>query len=134
MKRGMNNKGMTMVEVLVGFVILSLIMAGVFQMIKFSSNMLYKSIDLRNAQTEYEKEAYKTTVDTSVFNKSEHLLAGGDYVLEPAGEKASLESRIELFKTSTGGDLGVKLYKLTPVSDTSLSDNLGISMYGFKRS
>jgi len=50
-----DNSGMTIVEVLMGFVILSILMGAVISLISFSSNMMYKSVDLKNAQEEMER-------------------------------------------------------------------------------
>ena len=54
-KLKLNNQGMTIVEVLMGFVILSLILDAVITMIMFSNNMMYKSVDLKNAHEEMER-------------------------------------------------------------------------------
>lgn len=58
-KKKLNNQGMTMVEIMVGFVILVVLMGGLFNLISFSSNMVKNSVDMKNAQIEVWSEAYK---------------------------------------------------------------------------
>lgn len=53
------NMGMTMIEVLLGFVLLAAFLGGVSSIIHFSSNMLYNSVDLKNYQEEFIAEMYK---------------------------------------------------------------------------
>lgn len=60
-----DNKGMTMVEVLMGFMILSIILGGVTGLISFSSKMFKQSVDLRRAQTDLTAQAYKTNTGSS---------------------------------------------------------------------
>lgn len=55
-----NNEGMTMVEVLMGFLILSIILGGVVSLISFSSKMYFNSVDIRRNQSELAEEAYKS--------------------------------------------------------------------------
>lgn len=61
-----NNDGMTMVEVLMGFLILSIILGGVVSLISFSSKMYFNSVDLRRDQTELVENAYKKEIPGKV--------------------------------------------------------------------
>ena len=56
----LNSNGMTMVEVMMGFVILGILLAGLTNIIFFSSNMIKNSVDIKKAQEELSAEAYKT--------------------------------------------------------------------------
>ena len=63
-KTKLNNKGMTMVEIMVGFVLLGIFLGGLTQLIMFSSHMIQNSVDLRHAQTEVWSEAYRDNPGT----------------------------------------------------------------------
>ncbi|MBR6328710.1 MAG: prepilin-type N-terminal cleavage/methylation domain-containing protein [Lachnospiraceae bacterium] len=124
-----DNKGMTLVEVLVGFVILTIIMAGVYHLISFGSKMLYESTDITRGQQEFEEELYKNSPDASVAKKDGSLgatLSQGAYVLKPASSNAHTE--IELFSAA---DSENKLYCYT--YDGKFSDSFGIRVYGFEK-
>lgn len=56
-----NNSGMTMVEVLMGFLILSIILGAVITVISFSSNMYFRSADEKRKQTTLMEESYKSS-------------------------------------------------------------------------
>ena len=131
-----DNKGMTMVEIMVGFVILTLIMTGVYQLIKFGSNMFYESSDVRNGQTEFESELYKISPDAGVAKREdEKTLGSGTYVLEPVSESAKrpgvdaecTDTTIRLF---SGG--GKELYSYNYPEGASYSDHFGIKVYGIE--
>lgn len=55
----LNNHGMTMSEVLVGFVVLMIFMGGLSGIISFSSKMLMESVDIYKAELKLEEEVYK---------------------------------------------------------------------------
>lgn len=57
-----NDAGMTMVEVLMGFVLLLLIMGMLSGIIALSSNMIMRSVDLRRAEESLQAALYKTSV------------------------------------------------------------------------
>jgi hypothetical protein len=59
MKKHHNNQGSTMVEVLVGFAILMILMAGIARIINVSSNMLYSTRDMLDEQESFVEEFYK---------------------------------------------------------------------------
>lgn len=99
-----NNDGMTMVEVLMGFLILSIILGGVVTLITFSSNMYFKSIDARNEQTKLAEEAYKKAPAGSDVNVDV-------FVLTTPGE-TSTASKVTL----SGVDAGLKSMSLIKVS------------------
>ena len=45
MKMSLNNKGMTMVETIVSFVVLVIVLAGLYSMVKFSSQLSMRAVD-----------------------------------------------------------------------------------------
>ncbi len=55
-----DNKGMTMIEVLMGFTILVLFLAGMSGIIAFSNNIVLRSVDLRKDMEVIQSEMYKT--------------------------------------------------------------------------
>lgn len=60
-----SNKGMTMVEVLMGFVVLITFLGGMSSIIAFSSNLLYRSIDLKRDLQVIQGELYKKAPDVT---------------------------------------------------------------------
>ena len=54
-----DNKGMTMIEVLMGFTILILFFAGMSGIIAFSNNIVMRSVDLRKDMEVMQGEMYK---------------------------------------------------------------------------
>ena len=99
-----NNDGMTMVEVLMGFLILSIILGGVVTLITFSSNMYFQSIDARNEQTKLAEEAYKKAPAGSDVNVDV-------FVLTTPGEVGTA-SKVTL----NGADARLKSMSLVQVS------------------
>jgi prepilin-type N-terminal cleavage/methylation domain-containing protein len=126
----MNDRGMTMVEVLVGFVILTIIMAGVYHMIQFGSNMLYESTDMRKGQTQFEEALYKSTVDESLVEKKDLGNAGSDFKLRPVGKFKDAQSNIELFKSDSVVFTAPSLCSYTYSGD--FSEKFGLKVYGFE--
>lgn len=114
------NKGMTMVEILLGFVILMVMMGMLSGIIVFASNLYYESVDLKKAETALARNLYR-----------EDLASGASTVkysdvisLRPEdsmpGEHASLKLNADLYSISssdmlTGSDaeaLDVRVYFL----------------------
>lgn len=58
-----SNKGMTMVEVIMGFVVLITFLAGMSGVISFSSNLLMRSIDLKKDLQVIQGELYKKNLN-----------------------------------------------------------------------
>ena len=74
------NKGSTMVEVLMGFVILSLMLGMLSGIISIASEMYDSSIDKRNAMNRLEEYVYKT----EVMEGLRHENAGAGITLSPS--------------------------------------------------
>ncbi len=128
-----DNRGMTLVEVMMGFVILTIIMVGVYHMINFGSNMLYESIDMKKGQEQFEEELYKKSPDDEVVqSKKEETFAHGDLKLVYSGRFKGAEGvvvpDIELF---TGNKMYNILNSYTYKGD--YSEKYGIKVYGFAR-
>lgn len=137
----MNNKGMTMVEVLVGFVILSLIMGGVYHMIRFGSNMLYESVDIKHSQESFEEEVYKTSKGTA-NTVTIKTLGAGAFVLKPSSKpvgnsaQVSKEQTINFFEAAAEGasseDQAALENKLQTISYKDVLNDYDIKVYGFE--
>lgn len=71
-KKKMNNKGSTMVEVLVAFLLVTIILAALYQVIQFSSRMYLKSVDMKRQMEAFEAAMYKKPIDPAelVTNES----------------------------------------------------------------
>ncbi len=121
-----DDRGMSMVEVLIGFVILTVIMAGVYHLIHFSSNMIFESVDMRKAQSEFETRIYKTdNSGEDGLDYDSRALGEGDYKLVPEGRYKDREREIGLFNTA-----GTDMYSLTLDDGES---NFRMRVYGFKK-
>lgn len=67
------NKGMTMVEVLMGFVLLVVILGMLSGSIVTATNIYYSSVDLRRAEESLQEEIYKTSVTDGLSPESVSL-------------------------------------------------------------
>ena len=54
-----NNAGSTMVETLISFVVLVIVFAALFGMIRFSSNLRMRAIDTADVRESFNDEIYK---------------------------------------------------------------------------
>lgn len=103
----MNNRGMTMSEVLVGFVVLMIFMGGLSGIISFSSKMLMESVDIYKAELKLEEEVYKNA--SSSIRKE----MSGTLVLKRDGKDINL-SHMKLYYIDsndiTDCDLNVAIY------------------------
>jgi len=54
-----SNNGMTMTEVLTGFIVLAVFLGGMSGIISFASNMVFRSIDLKRDMQVIQSELYK---------------------------------------------------------------------------
>lgn len=120
----MDNRGSTMVEVLVGFVLLSVLLASLNQIIKVSANMLANTHDMIVAQRDFEHLRYEKnatyyevnnldislkldTNKTSNLNKAADVtLSLDDYTLERISS-----NNIDLNNLSGGEDTGYMIYR-----------------------
>jgi len=81
-KTKLNNKGMTMTEVIIGFVVLMVILGGLSGVIAFSSNMLIESTDIAKAQQVLEAEVFKTNSSARHDYPDTIVLKRGDKTIE----------------------------------------------------
>lgn len=120
-----NNSGSTMVEVLVGFTLLSVLLASMNQIIKVSGNMLSNTHDMVVQQREFEYLRYKKDATyyevkdldislkldsskTSGLNMAQDVtLSLDDYVIERISSK-----NIDFDDISEGEDTGLVFYRL----------------------
>ena len=106
-----NNKGMTMTEVIIGFVVLMLFLGGLSGIIAFSANMLMESIDIGKAERLVESEIYKTNPTTGRTDI-------GEVKLQRDGETISLSHmdaiKIDSQAIDETGTIKVVLYGFLP--------------------
>lgn len=81
-KKNMNNRGSTMVEVLVAFLLVTIILAALYQVIQFSSKMYLKSVDMKRQVEVFEAAMYKKPIDPSELVKNESAAVTGTLVLD----------------------------------------------------
>lgn len=114
-----DDRGMTMVEVLMGFVLLLLMLGMLSGIIALSSNMLMRSVDLKQAEEALQKEIYKTSLTGSPA-----VPVSGPLSLVP--------------ETGTGGAIGLpsaKLYQLSTgdlLTDEAQKESLTMTFYYIK--
>lgn len=63
------NKGMTMIEILVAFVMLTLVMVILYSSMKFASNLLRESTDLDNKNALFQKAVSESFKDASGYER-----------------------------------------------------------------
>lgn len=68
-----SNDGSTMVETLVSFLVLAIVMASLFAMVRFSSDLRMRAIDTANARNSFNHEIYKKTPDSSVVETYSYI-------------------------------------------------------------
>ena len=68
-RKKMNNRGTTMIEVLVAFVVLSAIMGILYGIIAFSAELRMRSADASNVLKEFNREIYNETPASSVIDQ-----------------------------------------------------------------
>jgi hypothetical protein len=122
MKRKRANRGSTMVEVLVGFVIFMILVAGMMRIVNLSSNMMMKSKDLLGQQGDFLKEFYQE--DCGLLNSEE--ISSGTFLLtetDSTGKKKAdgiqiplEEKRIQVKKISDGD--GLTVYQIDSDADS----------------
>ena len=93
-----NNQGMTMVEVLMGFVLLLLMLGMLSGILALSSRMFENSVDLRRAQESLQQAVYKTTVTGSPAPE-ETLTLVPDAVMPGAHAPVSLSAKLYVLST-----------------------------------
>lgn len=92
-----DNRGMTMAEVIVGFVILLLIIGMLSGIIAFARNMYFESVDLRKAQELFQAEMYKSNVEAS----SAVTLKSDEIVLVPRDGSGKIKMTTNLYEMSS---------------------------------
>ena len=94
-----NNQGMTMVEVLMGFVLLTLMLGMLSQVIAFSSNLYRQSVSMKRAEENLEKNIYKKNLPLSdgtsvtvkeVKKENGQIVSITDATFEKNGSKTNL--------------------------------------------
>ena len=93
-----NNQGMTMVEVLMGFVLLLLMLGMLSGIIVLSSRMFERSVDLRRAQESLQQAVYKTSVTGSPVSE-ETLTLVPDAGMPGAHAPVSLSAKLYVLST-----------------------------------
>ncbi|MBR0146026.1 MAG: prepilin-type N-terminal cleavage/methylation domain-containing protein [Eubacterium sp.] len=61
-----NNSGSTMIETIVSFVIILIVLAALYGMVRFSSNLRMRATDTADIRNSFGNEIYKKTPDDSV--------------------------------------------------------------------
>lgn len=90
----LNNRGTTMLETLISFLVLVIVLAALYSMIRFSSNLRMRAIDTANVKNEFNQEIYKTSVDNSKVQSYYYIGKNADdnitmFSLKPDMEKTA---------------------------------------------
>lgn len=96
-----NNSGMTMVEVLMGFVILVLLLGMFSGIIVSATNMYYNSVDLRRAEESLQKAVYSDSVTGALAPEGVSLKLVPASGMPSASEPIPLSSRLYKLSSST---------------------------------
>lgn len=102
-----DNRGMTMVEVLVGFAVLALVMGSLTHVIRFSEKMMMKSVDVIDAQQKMKSEVYKITPDSQIASK----VNGIRFYLTLQGDGTQLELTDAEVYCYEVEDMGVPVFR-----------------------
>ena len=115
-----SNQGMTMVEVLMGFVILALLLGMFSGIIVTASNMYYNSVDLKRAHESLQGAVYSESITSSLSPE------GVTLNLVPAEGMPQESTPIAFSKT--------KLYKISSATVLSAeeAENLDVDIYFLK--
>lgn len=73
-KKAKRNRGSTMVEVLVAFLLVSIILGALYQVVKFSSNMYLKAVDMTRQVEAFEEEMYKKNLNPQEIIKTDTVM------------------------------------------------------------
>lgn len=112
-----DNNGMTMMEVLMGFTILAIFLAGMSGIIAFSNNIVLRSVDLRKDMEVMQGEMYKTTTIHQEITGTLELVNDAD------GDRITLgKAQVILFDSDKLKQNGA------PISD----EGLGIKYYSIE--
>lgn len=111
-----NNSGMTMVEVLMGFVILVILLGLVSGIIVVSTNIYYSSVDLERAEESLQEALYSKSITDS---------------LSPETEVIKLVPTSDMPGTKTPITMSCKMYKLSSsmVLDGEEAESLNVDIY-----
>lgn len=114
-----HNNGMTMVEVLMGFVILVLILGMLSGIIVACKNIYYSSVDLRNAEESLQKAVYSNSILESLSPETTTIR------LVPASDMPGNRTPISL---------SADMYRLSSktVLDGVEADSLDVDIYFLK--
>jgi len=83
-----NQSGMTMVEVMLAFAVLSVIMASLSGIMAFSSRMFRQSVDLKRTGENFQSVIYK-----SEPSDKEKVIANSFVLTDSAGEKINVDAQ-----------------------------------------
>lgn len=116
-----NQKGSTMVETLVSFVVLFLVLASLYGIVAFSAELYMRSVDTSRMTQKFYKEIYKKDefvgVGTNPFIKKQNYKAGFG-ATEGENRYSALELSVIIDDTNFTGDQRMKNSKIK-LSNTS---------------
>lgn len=115
----LNNSGSTMVEVLMGFVLLSLMIGMLTGIISVANNMYTSSVDKRHVQDRLEEELYKKDFDKNMVpaNAADHI------TMTPASNMPGSKSAI---------DISADIYDISTADLVDTADMMEMSIYFIK--
>ena len=68
-----NNSGSTMVETLVAFLVIMIVLAALYGMVRFSTNLRMRAVDTADVRNLFGQEIYKNTPDPSVVDVFKYI-------------------------------------------------------------
>ena len=118
-----NCKGSTMVETLVSFVVLFMVLASLYSIVSFSSELFMKSVDISRTTQKFYREIYKSdeALKHSTFLKITEFIPGFG-APEEGKEHAGLMLSVEIDEMNFEGNPAMK-------NSTIKLDNVGLTSY-----
>lgn len=126
------NSGSTMIETLVSFTVLFVVLAGLYGIVAFSSELYMRSVDISRLQQRFYREIYKTpaaissgSLVTVTEHKAGYRPTGSDPTSKYAGINLTLDTEKtneNNYSTSTLGQSSISMSKMgltSFVSNTS---------------
>ena len=121
--KGIGNEGSTMIETVVSFVVLVMVLAGLYGVVLFSSNLYMKSVDTSRLQQRFYRELYKKDLTSNAFiTITEYESGSGFDGTDYDGKHVSLILSLDKEKTDLS-NYG------THEDDYIIMDRIGVNSY-----
>ena len=118
----MNNKGTTMLETVVSFLVLMIILGALYSTVRFSSELSMRAVDTGNISNEFNSLVYKSS-----FSSSDHILKYdyyGQYDPSTTGKYTAFFLKLDTTETNVELNCGRPVAAVDPNDPNSTEDVL----------